>query len=145
MKRFEIPPTSRAYSHTECGTQTSVSGGDFFDLCNPLQAIWSAHCNCCRKEDKLDRFVWAETGEALDAYRQRLRKAMPLLFRWADSKWTIPLCFLFAAGGGWGAMLLLPESDLAWKLPGILALAYGGGVPFIADIWVSHAKLVSVI
>jgi hypothetical protein len=145
MKRFPSPPESRVYRHSACGTETGVSGGDFFDLCNPFQQVASTFCTGCKATVPLDEVIWADTGEDLASYRNRLLKSVPTLFRWADSKWAIVGCLAFAALGAWIAMSLFPGNDLAWKIPGIAALVFGGGLPFLSNIWIFFVKYTEVM
>ena len=68
----------RVYVHDECDGETIISGKDFERLANPFQFVSQAYCAACEKYTGLGRFYWANTGESIRDYRQRLRRLAPV-------------------------------------------------------------------
>jgi hypothetical protein len=73
---FEAVPTARAYRHL-CGAVTQVSDGILAAICNPYGPGGGTECSGCEKLQGFNTFVWADTGEPIDAYRRRLKAALP--------------------------------------------------------------------
>lgn len=92
------PRDGRVYIHKVCGEGTVVTGGDFVGICNPLSPCQGTFCASCQDFDRLNKFVWEETGETLSAYRKRLLKNTSPMVRF----WWVPAV---ALGGILGAII----------------------------------------
>lgn len=81
---FLQTPTARTYLHAKCGRGTVVGEGSFRHLADPFRACTGTFCASCKDFYSLDQVFWADTGESLVDYRQRLaRAAPPFLRQWA--------------------------------------------------------------
>jgi hypothetical protein len=72
---------SRTYYHPACGGHTSISGYDFELLTDPLEVSSETLCGHCDRFVSLRKIYWADTGESVAAYRQRLLEGEPVLYR----------------------------------------------------------------
>ena len=75
---FPVAPSQRTYVHLACAQSTTVDGEDYKMLCDPFTGPFgvSTFCVHCGGQDKLERFIWADTRESLAAYRQRVRSTL---------------------------------------------------------------------
>ena len=68
-------PNSRAYVHQRCEGATTISNGeadqDFTNVSNPFSAVGATFCSGCGSHFPLREFVWADTGEGVQAFRDR--------------------------------------------------------------------------
>ena len=67
---------ARSYQHAECGHETLVSGNDYLQLECPFRPIGSTMCSGCGHLVPLGSLAWADTGENIAVYRQRLYKSV---------------------------------------------------------------------
>jgi hypothetical protein len=77
---------SRTYRHKKCGALTTVSGDTFDQVCNPWKGLFGTVCageNC--DGGLFSGFVWEDTGECLEDYRNRMKAESPWLLRVVDS------------------------------------------------------------
>ena len=70
-------PVSRVYRHLTCGTLTEVSGQAFLQICNPFTMCMGTICSSCVLPAALDEVAWADTGEIISVYRQRMFEETP--------------------------------------------------------------------
>lgn len=66
------PPVSRSYVHRRCSGTTKLSGDDYVLLECPFRPVESTICAKCKDYFPLDDFTWADTGEKISAYRNRV-------------------------------------------------------------------------
>ena len=120
------PPDSRNYVHLTCGQPTCVSKGDFREIVNPFLLSDRTYCVSCQKMDALERFVWADTGETIAAFRQRMRDLTPASFL-HFRRFAPPVATALGAGMAWrytsSAMGLLAGGVVGCLLPVIVLLA----------------------
>ncbi len=99
---------AREYRHRECGGLTRIEGYAFLVLANPFSCVTPTWCRECRRFAPLDELEWADTGEDLASYRDRLLVAAPFGRR----------CLLafsgVLAGALAGLVVGLPLGLLAW-------------------------------
>lgn len=77
-RRNREPQESRVYVHERCGGETEISGNDFSRVANPFCFVSQTYCSNCGSWVNLGGVSWADTGEAISAYRRRLRRRAPL-------------------------------------------------------------------
>ncbi|OAI55216.1 hypothetical protein AYO44_00455 [Planctomycetaceae bacterium SCGC AG-212-F19] len=65
-------PDSRVYTHRGCGGKTIVSGDDYLILEFPYRSVTGTFCCKCNTFVPLGAVDWADTGENVGGYRQRL-------------------------------------------------------------------------
>ena len=70
------PPVSRAYEHKSCHAITVASGDDLVRLECAFRPLDGAYCCRCQSFVYLDEVRWADSGETISAYRQRLKKSV---------------------------------------------------------------------
>jgi hypothetical protein len=75
---FATVPEQRTYIHLPCGRSTVVDGDDFRGLCDPVGGLFgtTTFCTICNQQDRLDRFIWADTKESIADYRRRMRSTV---------------------------------------------------------------------
>lgn len=71
---FRETPTSRPYVHKRCGGVTQVGDWAFEAICDPFYRTAGTICASCGHGYPLFDFTWADTGENVQAYRNRLAK-----------------------------------------------------------------------
>ena len=74
----------RTYAHLPCKRRTTITDHHFVGMCNPYGRVRGTRCMHCGV-DTLDQFIWTDTREPLDRWRERLRASVPRwprLFRW---------------------------------------------------------------
>ena len=77
---------SRTYRHKKCGALTTVSGDTFDQVCNPWKGVFGTVCageGC--DGGVFSAFVWEDTGESLEDYRNRMQAESPWLLRAVNS------------------------------------------------------------
>jgi hypothetical protein len=76
---FAVVPNQRTYIHLTCGQATVITDEHFKGLCDPLTGWFgvSTYCTTCARQDRLERFYWADTKESLADYRRRIRATLP--------------------------------------------------------------------
>lgn len=126
---------SRTYRHEKCGALTTVSGDTFDQVCNPWKGVFGTVCsgeNC--DGGVFSEFVWEDTGESLDKYRNRMQAESPWLLRFMNS--GLFTLSAWAGGGiaGWFAAEALRFSGWVGAVVGFLAatqILYWLVVPFL--------------
>ncbi|MFH1300791.1 MAG: hypothetical protein ABIK07_06990 [Planctomycetota bacterium] len=99
----------RVYIHKTCKQSTQVNGDDFAGLCNPFNICLGTVCANCGGPRPLKSFVWADTKEPLNKYRNRIRKKAPAFCtHWFF--WITPLIGIIA--GSIIGPLFLKKSSL---------------------------------
>ena len=83
-ERLLLPETleqklSRVYYHKRCRKATVISGDDLVRLETPFRGCDGTFCCACKDFDTLDQIVWADTGENVQEYRDRLALSVPAL------------------------------------------------------------------
>jgi hypothetical protein len=75
---FPVAPSQRTYVHLACGQPTTVDGEDYKMLCDPFTGPFGVSTMCvhCGTQDRLERFIWADTRESLADYHKRLRSTL---------------------------------------------------------------------
>ncbi len=69
---------SRAYRHVVCDGITVVSGDDYVLLECPFRPLGGGtYCARCKRHVPLKKVVWADTGENIEKYRNRLYYSLP--------------------------------------------------------------------
>jgi hypothetical protein len=94
---FPETPTGRTYVHKKCRGETHVSGGDFSHICDPIWPCTGTFCCTCNGFAPLREVRWADTGEPVSDYRNRLLRKTPMALK----LWRFGGGFL--AGGAVGA------------------------------------------
>lgn len=110
-------PNARAYVHQRCGGATTISNGasdqDFTNLSNPFSPVGATYCSSCGTHFPLREFVWADTGEGVEACRERHRAALQ------------------ESATPFARFLISPAGCLTFLLGGA---ALGAGIGFVATI-----------
>ena len=106
------PKRGRVYVHLRCGQPTVITKGDYIGICNPFAGGRGTYCAPCGRPDSLDQFVWADTGETIQDYRQRLREHAPAIYRWI----AFPNSLIFGAFAGAALMAFSPNNKNALVL-----------------------------
>lgn len=110
-------PNSREYVHQKCGGTTTISNGasdqDFTNLSNPFAPVGATFCSGCGTHFPLREFVWEDTGEGVQEFRER------------------HLAELRGKAGPFARFLLAPTGCLTFLLVGA---ALGAGIGFVAVI-----------
>jgi hypothetical protein len=70
------PSLSRAYEHKSCHAVTVASGDDLVRLECPFRPLDAAYCCRCQDFVPLDHVRWADSGETVSTYRQRLKASV---------------------------------------------------------------------
>ena len=70
------PPLSRAYEHRLCKGVTVASGDDLVRLETPFRPLDETYCCRCEQFVTLDEVRWADSGETISTYRQRLKRSV---------------------------------------------------------------------
>jgi hypothetical protein len=100
IERNREIPDSREYVHQACGEVTVISGRDFSHLADPFTLCTGTYCTICRKMVNLKAVAWADTGEPISVYRQRLWEESPRLRTSPLLRVVVPI-----AGAVLGALL----------------------------------------
>jgi hypothetical protein len=110
----------RVYYHAACGGYTEITGYDFERLVDPFDDyVRETHCAGCRNYVPIKFVRWADTGEDIETYRQRLRnRATVLRLIWRN---VIPI--IVGAVAFIGAILLDLDEEDALIIAGIIAAA----------------------
>lgn len=129
---FSKTPKYHEYVHQSCDGVTRIDGDDFQGLCDPM-SLWlgvlpqKTRCTHCGEARPLHEFVWSESKESLAAYRQRLRKTIPLVGR--VSVYGIRVLLLiglpvagFLLGWHWGNLILALGGVLVGAFLAVLAV-----------------------
>ena len=127
----------RAYEHVKCGQQTVVSEDDFKGLCDPLDLATHTYCVSCGDMFGIEEYVWADTEERLDKYRERLHKIIPESMLRLHDRIRF-LCFAMAFVLAGAAAYFLP--GIVWKIGG----AVGGFIGGFMIVGIPGAKLFAV-
>ena len=94
---------TRTMRHLACGGETELSGFSYYEVCDPFTfQTPTVRCGCCGQKVDLRECWWADTGETLDQYRQRLRATAS----WWTWVWRLGLIPLLGVGAG---LLLLRQ------------------------------------
>src|SRR5262245_28068879 len=64
-------PDTRAYRHTQCGSETVISGPAFETASNPLSDMNRTWCTQCNAFAPISEVAWVDTGETIAAYYAR--------------------------------------------------------------------------
>ncbi|XZE36069.1 hypothetical protein SH501x_001621 [Pirellulaceae bacterium SH501] len=94
---------SRTYLHRRCRTETTVDGGEFQAMSDPLAGMRTTYCVKCDQQFPVDEYEWSDTNELISAYYARYRKKATA----ADLWWcgNGGLAFLAGIGVLTGAIL----------------------------------------
>lgn len=115
-------PESRAYRHTKCGTETTVSGQSFETVSNPMSSMERTFCTSCNSMFGIDEYEWADTGETIADYYARHSKNATALQRFLSSKkFMMTLILIVALPAAIGAFLLLANNNSLSRTLGSLA------------------------
>lgn len=69
-----IRRNSRTYIHAACGGATTVDGGDFDAMSNPLFFMHSSYCATCDDNFPVSELRWQDTNETIASYYERYRR-----------------------------------------------------------------------
>jgi hypothetical protein len=70
------PPLSRAYEHRSCHAVTVASGDALVRLECPFRPLDATYCCRCQDFVALDEVRWADSGETISTYRQRVKASV---------------------------------------------------------------------
>lgn len=65
---------SRTYTHSKCGTQTTVDGPAFRAVSDPMAGMRTTYCSSCDDQFPVSEYVWSDTDELISDYYSRYRK-----------------------------------------------------------------------
>ena len=123
-------PERRTYRHVgRCGGQTSVDGWILKVLCNPYGNAHSTMCARCGEYPSLKQVEWADTGETIAEFRQRMIDLIPKATR---TRVGLGRTGLFLAGLAIGVAASYPFWTTRTILPPILGILGGCVVGFAA-------------
>jgi hypothetical protein len=93
---------SRTYRHKKCGALTTVSDDTLDQVCNPWKGVFGTVCagESCDGGVFSD-FVWEDTGESLEDYRNRMQAESPLLLRFVNSGLFTLSAWVAGGVAGW--------------------------------------------
>ena len=136
-------PESRAYRHSQCGSETVISGQAFEVASNPLSDMPRTWCSQCNAFAPISDVAWSDTGETLSDYYARHGARATNTQRFLTSRRFLILCALSGLiFGGVGGYLLFRDNDLWLRI--LMALFVGGLGAFVAcAIFVQLSKAIT--
>ena len=69
-----IRRNKRTYIHAACGGATTIDGGDFDAMSNPLFFMHSSYCATCEDNFPVSELRWQDTNETIASYYERYRR-----------------------------------------------------------------------
>ena len=82
LPTFTQVPSTRSYVHSGgCGGATAIGDWAFPAICDPVRRVTATMCASCKQYRPVSEFQWADTGENIQAYRNRLFHALPPAYK----------------------------------------------------------------
>lgn len=135
-------PSSRAYRHVQCSTETVISGQAFEVASNPLSDMTRTWCVKCDAFFPVSDYEWSDTGEKISEYYARHSARATPLQRFLCSKMFMVICAITglivgASAGG----LLFRNQGLGLKIA-MAAFIGGLGVFGACAIYIELGKVI---
>lgn len=117
LKKRDGDHGARDYTHSKCGSETTVTEDNLTAICNPLCFVEATFCANCKDMDALSEFTWSDTGETLVDFRERMTTLVPR-FWWKF--YEISYLIQFGIGILVGACFAYFASTIGWKIGGAI-------------------------
>ena len=135
LPTFATTPTSRSYLHLACGGVTVVGDWAFEAICNPLNDPGvKTMCSACGRYAPLIEFKWADTGENIIDYHERLRPLLSPFARFTNAITALGLLALPLAGAIVAIWIKGSDTGHAWTI----GLIIGAAIAVIALVLVQR-------